>query len=109
MNYITVVLIKNGVVDQSFLFVGNDERAKQQAEAKFLSLLHPADPPDMTWKDNILDDGYFEWEEITPTITISGGHSYAGSEHSFKSCCITWPEVNQVDSEYEFDQIGPDN
>lgn len=94
MRYVTVVLIKESVVSESFIFVGTgafgtdaDRELGKRAEAKFCELAaeHGAHGTsfgpcwgDFTVEDieDTLDDGY-----------ISFGNGY--------SLCITWPTTEE--------------
>jgi len=78
VSYVTVVVIEENVVSQSFLFVGDNNEISDQAEAKLLDLCSTfvSNWSEHTSEDitNILDQGYYE--------LVNGN-----------SICITWPEL----------------
>jgi hypothetical protein len=71
---VTVVVIRNNVVDESFLFQGPNGMIGASAEAKFRELVKDEgiDAEDM---DGILDDGYWEFKDGNGSV------------------CITWPTL----------------
>ena len=87
---VNVIVIKDGVVDESYLFVG-DHTVSELAYKKFLELCgrwisnwRNYSPDDI---EALLEDGYVE--------------------HDRGSICITWPEVTKVEEDDSFteDQI----
>lgn len=67
MNFITVVVIRNSVVDDSFIFPADNVK---EAEAKFLSFANGTITSDEA--DEVLDEGYYSYGD--------------------KTICITWPQ-----------------
>jgi hypothetical protein len=70
--YVTVVVIRNGVVDESFLFVGSHDMIAASAEAKFREIVQADVGKPIADMEAVLDDGYYEFK--------GGG-----------SVCLTWP------------------
>lgn len=77
-NYVSVVVIKDGVIAENYLFVGKNDNTIDQAEAKFVALASeyglPADE-----QEEALDNGYYE-------LPLSSGAING-------SVCISWPSV----------------
>lgn len=76
--YVNVIVVKENVVSESFLFVGDHDTISAKAEHKLIDLCRTICS---NWEDHslvdiqvILDDGYYELVNGT-------------------SICITWPEV----------------
>jgi len=72
VEYVTVVVIRNNVVDESFLFVGPHDMVAASAEAKFREVVQADVGKPIADMEAVLDDGYYEFK--------GGG-----------SVCLTWP------------------
>lgn len=76
IEFVSVIIVKNGVVDENHLFVGQHEDIAKNAEDKYLELCRTHvsnfDEYDVDDINNILMDGYCE---------LGTG-----------SICINWPE-----------------
>lgn len=71
VEYVTVVVIRNNVVDESFLFVGPHDMVAASAEGKYRELAQKWTNHDEATIDGSLEDGYLEWDN--------------------GSLCLTWP------------------
>lgn len=76
MEHVNVIVIRDGIVDANYLFVGPHDEITDQANKKFIELCRERfsnfdeyTPEDI---ENILDDGY--------------------AEYGRGSICISWPE-----------------